>query len=119
MTRAVLPLALLTAAMLSLTPAGTAQHRSAAAPNADGAKVFRTSCAMCHGEDGTGTAMGQSLHIPDLRSAKVQDKSNAALERFISHGAGAMPPFQNTLTQRQIADVVHHVRTFGKHHGTR
>jgi len=119
MTRAVLPLAILTAAILFLTQSGVAQTHSASASHANGAHIFRTSCAMCHGDDGTGTAMGQSLHIPNLRSAMIQKKSNAALERFISDGSGAMPPFKTTLSHQQILDAVHYVRSFRGHREAR
>lgn len=118
MIRVVLPLATLTAAMFLLTQSGMAQNHPASASHAEGAHIFRTSCAMCHGDNGAGSAMGQSLHIPDLRSAMVQKKTNAELEQFIGNGSGPMPPFKESLSHQQIVDVVHYVRTFGMHHRT-
>ena len=72
-------------------------------------------CVGCHGADGSGSDVGKSLHAPDLRSHKVQMRSNADLARFISDGSGAMPPFKDSLDRQQILDVVHYVRHLGSH----
>ena len=34
--------------------------------------VFTANCARCHGADGKGTALGQSLETPDLTDADLQ-----------------------------------------------
>jgi cytochrome c553 len=33
--------------------------------------TFRTKCAMCHGPDGSGSEVGKSMNVPDLRSPAV------------------------------------------------
>ena len=53
--------------------------------------TFRTKCAMCHGQDGAGSAVGKSMNVPDLRSPVVQKLSDAELAQVISNGKGGMP----------------------------
>ena len=49
------------------------------APN--GATVFKSKCITCHGADGSGTAVGKSLKVADLRSDEVQKKPDAEFIR--------------------------------------
>jgi cytochrome c6 len=73
--------------------------------------TFKSSCAMCHGADGSGnTPVGKSVHIPDLHSAQVQKQSDAQLADAISNGKNAMPPFKGSLNPDQINGLVAHVR---------
>jgi cytochrome c6 len=73
--------------------------------------TFKSSCAMCHGADGSGdTAVGKSMKIPDLHSAQVQSQSDAQLAAVISDGKNNMPPFKGSLSPEQIHDLVTHVR---------
>ena len=73
--------------------------------------TFRTKCAMCHGPDGAGSAVGKSMNVPDLRSSVVQDKANAELAQFISNGKGGMPAFKSSLSDDQIHALVTYVRS--------
>ena len=77
--------------------------------------TFKSSCAMCHGADGSGnTPVGKSVHIPDLHSAQVQKQSDAQLAEVISNGKNAMPPFKGSLNSDQINGLVAHVRQLSK-----
>ena len=81
---------------------------------ADGAALFKSKCAMCHGPDGAGkTPMGQRLNIRDLRSAEVQKQSDAELSQVIGQGKGKMPAFK-TLSADQINLLVAHIRELAK-----
>ena len=81
----------------------------------DGAALFKTKCAMCHGPDGAGkTPMGQKLNIRDLRSAEVQKQSDADLTHVIGQGKGKMPAFGKSLNEDQIKLLVAHIRELGK-----
>jgi mono/diheme cytochrome c family protein len=73
--------------------------------------TFRTKCAMCHGQDGAGSAVGKSMNVPDLRSPVVQKKPDAELAQVISNGKGGMPPFKSSLSEEQIHDLVTHIRS--------
>ena len=56
--------------------------------------TFRTKCAMCHGQDGAGSAVGKSMNVPDLRSPVVQKMPDAQLAQVISNGKGGMLAFK-------------------------
>jgi cytochrome c6 len=73
--------------------------------------TFRTKCAMCHGPDGSGSEVGKSMNVPDLRSAVVQKLPDADLAQVIANGKGGMPSFKNSLSEEQIHALVSHVRT--------
>lgn len=117
MRRTLFPLAFAGAILFVFAPFCLAKGAGTHGSSADGVKIFQGNCSMCHGDDGGGTAVGKSLHIPDLRSSQVQAKSNTALANFISQGSGPMPPFKDTLDHQQILDLVRYIRTLGKHNG--
>ena len=73
--------------------------------------TFRTKCAMCHGQDGGGSEVGKSMHVPDLRSQAVQKQSDSELAQIISNGKGGMPAFKDSLSEDQIHALVTHIRT--------
>jgi cytochrome c6 len=73
--------------------------------------TFRTKCAMCHGQDGAGSAVGKSMNVPDLRAPIVQNVPDAELAQVISNGKGGMPPFKSSLSEDQIRALVTHIRS--------
>ena len=73
--------------------------------------TFRTKCAMCHGPDGSGSEVGKSMNVPDLRAPVVQKLPDAELAKVISNGKGGMPPFKNSLSEEQIYALVAHIRS--------
>jgi mono/diheme cytochrome c family protein len=73
--------------------------------------TFRTKCAMCHGPDGSGSAVGKSMNVPDLRSPEVQKVSDAQLAQIISDGKGGMPSFKGSLSEDQVHSLVAYVRS--------
>ena len=73
--------------------------------------TFRTKCAMCHGADGSGSAVGKSMNVPDLRSPVVQKMPDAELAQVIADGKGGMPSFKSSLSEEQIHALVAQVRS--------
>jgi mono/diheme cytochrome c family protein len=73
--------------------------------------TYRTKCATCHGPDGSGSAVGKTMNVPDLRSPEVQKTSDAQLAQIISEGKGGMPPFKSSLNEDQIHSMVSYVRS--------
>jgi mono/diheme cytochrome c family protein len=83
----------------------------------EGADLFKSKCAMCHGPDGSGkTLMGEKLKIPDLRSAEVQKKTDADMKAIIAKGKDKMPAYETKLSKEQIDKLVGYIRDLAKKH---
>ena len=85
-----------------------------ASPGPDSAAssaTFRAKCAMCHGQDGSGSEIGKSMNVPNLRSPAVQKLPDAELAQIISDGKGGMPSFKNSLSEDQIHSLVAQIRS--------
>ena len=81
----------------------------------DGAAIYKTKCAMCHGPDGSGkTMMGEKLKIPDLHSADVQKRSDADLKSIVTKGKDKMPAYETKLSKEQIDKLVAYIRDLAK-----
>jgi len=72
--------------------------------------LFKTNCALCHGDDGAGTDLGKKFNVKDLRSKEVQDKSSADLAEIIRAGKNNMPAFGKRLSEEQIQKLVDYIR---------
>jgi mono/diheme cytochrome c family protein len=94
----------------SFVPVGPMATAQSSANSATAASTYKANCAICHGEDGSGTALGNRLHVKDLRAREVQDKSTKALAQIISAGKGSMPAFGTRLDSEQIQKLVEYVR---------
>lgn len=81
------------------------QTGTTAAPN--GAQLYKSNCAGCHGGDGGG-GIG-----PQLRDGAVTKSfSDAASEvEFVKNGAGGMPAFRNRMSDAEVQAVVDFTRT--------
>lgn len=99
---------------MALMASASRARANGAADEDLGEKTFKSTCVMCHGEDGTGTPTGKALKAPDLHSDAVQKMTDAQIVDQISNGKGNMPPFKNTLSKDQIQALVKYVRKFGK-----
>lgn len=77
---------------------------------ADGAAIYKTKCAPCHGADGSGqTPVGKSMKVRDLRSAEVQKLSDPEITRVLMDGKGKMPA--SKLAAADIKAVIGFIRT--------
>jgi len=92
--------------------------KSVAAQKADaasGQKIFVKNCQKCHDQDGSGsTIFGKSLGAADLRSAPIQKKRDGELYTLIEKGNKNMPPFDATLSNTEINDVIAYLRELAK-----
>ena len=98
------------AACLTLFPISIVRANAAQGSAATTA-TYRTKCALCHGQDGSGSDLGKSMNVPDLRSETVQKLPDTELAQVISNGKGGMPSFKTSLTADQIHALVTHIRT--------
>jgi len=72
-----------------------------------GAEIYRAFCAYCHGSDGRPLMPT----TPDFSRQERLMQSDLALLAAIRAGRGAMPAFRGTLRDREILDVIAHLRT--------
>jgi mono/diheme cytochrome c family protein len=80
-------------------------------PDATASATYRAKCAVCHGADGSGSAVGKSMKVPDLRSSEVQKLPDVQLAQIISDGKGGMPSFKNSLSEDQVHSLVTHIHS--------
>lgn len=80
---------------------------SVAADVNHGATLYRQHCAGCHGGDGR-PVMAMA---PDFSRPTALLKPDLALLGTIRSGKGAMPAYQGQLRDRDMLDIVAHLRT--------
>jgi cytochrome c6 len=81
----------------------------------DGAALYKSKCAMCHGADGKGqTAMGKSQKLRDLASDDVQKQTDQQIGDMILNGKGKMPSYKGKLSNEEIKALVGFIRTLKK-----
>ena len=76
----------------------------------DARELYARNCATCHGPAGEGKQVG-TLQVPPLREGRAAQDPDARLLSQIHDGGNGMPPFKFTLTDDQIQDLLHFVRT--------
>jgi cytochrome c6 len=81
----------------------------------EGASLFKSKCAACHGADGSGnTAVGKSMKLHDFSSPEVQKQTDAELTAIIANGKGSMPAYKDKLASVQIQQIVGYIRELAK-----
>ena len=85
---------------------------------ADGKRLYRLHCVICHGDTGKGSEAGLTLEPPVQNLAGLGQKriaSDAFYDWTLSEGGvplrSAMPPFKNVLSQEQIWKIILYLRT--------
>ena len=78
-----------------------------AADTVKGAELYRLHCAGCHGGDGRPVMPT----APDLSRPTALLKPDPMLLAAIRAGRGAMPAYLGLLRDRDILDIVAHLRT--------
>lgn len=82
---------------------------------ADGAAIYKSKCATCHGADGKGQSpMGKKMNLRDLGSPEVQKQTDKELYDWTAVGKGKMPGYKDKLTDEEIKALVAHMRAFAK-----
>ena len=82
---------------------------------ANGAALFRTDCATCHGAGGRGDGPGGAgLPRPpaDLTAPHTAQHTAGDMFWWLTHGipAGGMPPFGSVLTEEERWDLINFIR---------
>jgi mono/diheme cytochrome c family protein len=89
--------------------AGTVRPADENVPQAS--TLFAQDCSGCHGTDGKGV---RGTGAPNLADRSVQGSlSDQQIAAVIRHGKGAMPAWQDKLSDAQISALTAYVRSFG------
>lgn len=72
-----------------------------------GADVYRQHCAGCHGHAGRPVLPG----APDLTRPGALLQPDTALAATLRGGRGGMPAYAGLLKERELYDVIAHLRT--------
>jgi len=77
--------------------------------------LYTKTCAMCHGANGTPTAMARaSRNFAD--STAMASVADSALRETVADGKGrAMPAYKARLTPAQIDALIGYIRTLSHH----
>ena len=76
----------------------------------DGAALYKSKCAMCHGDDGVAKKMAEpsaNLNDPKFQEANPVE----SIAKVIADGKGKMKGFKDKLSQEQIDAIAAHVKT--------
>jgi mono/diheme cytochrome c family protein len=79
---------------------------------AAGKDVFKAKCAECHNADSKEAKVGPGFQ--GVKDGKLPSGAKATREvilDLVNNGQDAMPPFKDTLTERQREDVTAYVMT--------
>ena len=76
----------------------------------DGAALYKSKCAMCHGADGVAKKMAEpSRNFNDPKFQEAMSKE--AVAKVVAEGKGKMKGLHDKLTPEQIEAVASHVKT--------
>ena len=100
--------------LITLLAGGLIAICSSPAVAQDAAATYKAKCAMCHGPDGKGSAMGVKMGTHDLTSDDVQKQTDAQLTETITKGKGKMPAYDGKLKDTEIKDLVAYIRGLAK-----
>jgi mono/diheme cytochrome c family protein len=82
-----------------------------------GKKVFKTQCALCHGEKGDGKgdlAKEMTLTLPDFtKSDALAKRSDGELFAIIGVGKDPMPGQKGRMTEQHVWNLVNYLRALG------
>jgi mono/diheme cytochrome c family protein len=77
----------------------------------EGRAIYNDHCAGCHGANGRGVVAG-TPNLAGPGSIQIMVKPDAKLMDTITYGKGIMPGFQGKLSDKEMRDVIAHIRTF-------
>jgi mono/diheme cytochrome c family protein len=82
-----------------------------------GKKVFKTQCALCHGENGDGKgelAKEMTLTLPDFtKPDALAKRTDGELFAIIGTAKDPMPSQKGRMTEKQLWNLVNYLRALG------
>ena len=103
MTR-IVPLAI---GLLLLACGNATSGDGAEAEKSPGQALFNMNCTLCHGRDG-------KLGLNGAKDLTISTLTKTEMIAMVRQGKGAMMPYKDVLTAKEIDAVVEYVRTLGK-----
>jgi len=90
--------------------------RAVGNPAVDGAILYDSKCALCHGKDGAGLPNWRSMGQPDFTKAEWQKShTDQQIADSIKNGKGKfMPSFKSKFSEEETGAVVQRIRAFVK-----
>ena len=73
----------------------------------DGAAIYKSKCAMCHGPNGEGKAAMKTVQFPKTLTEEE-------IVKFTNDGKGKMPAYKGKLSPDEISQVAKFVKTLAK-----
>lgn len=83
----------------------------------EGTVVYKKNCRSCHGKDGDGQgaeAADLKTKVTDFRNPDFAIQSDGSMFWKIQKGRGDMTAFEKDLTENDIWNVIHYIRTFSQ-----
>lgn len=81
----------------------------------DTAATYKAKCQMCHGAKGMAdTAAGKSMKVKPVSDPEVKKMSEAQMIAATKNGMGKMQAYKDSLSEKQIKDLVTYFREFLK-----
>lgn len=71
-----------------------------------GKEIYHERCAACHGVDGNSVLP----NAPSFAKGEKMDKSDKELLQTIRHGKDVMPAWKETLTEKEMTEVLNYAR---------
>jgi mono/diheme cytochrome c family protein len=72
--------------------------------------LYKANCAGCHGSSGRGTALGKGLGVRSFHDPAVAKMAASTFAKIIVNGKNQMPPFEGTLTPKEIKVLVRYIK---------
>jgi len=73
-------------------------------------EAYKANCAGCHGPSGRASKLGKSLGAKNFRDPAVMKTPSSVLAKVIAKGQNQMPPFEGTLTPKEISDLAKYIK---------
>jgi len=72
--------------------------------------IYKANCQGCHGASGRTSPVGKGLGAKSFQDPAVAKISSSEWARVIAKGKNNMPPYEATLTAKEIKELVKYIR---------
>ena len=72
--------------------------------------ILQANCQGCHGPSGRASVVGKAMGARNFQDPAVLKVPVAMLAKIIANGKNQMPPYQGTLTAKEIKDLAKYVK---------